>query len=66
MAQRDASPAVWVRLGAVLAQCERVEASVDAFKQGWWLHRQRGQHRRAAVVQRLIERVQAGCFPRAA
>ncbi|MEM6991083.1 MAG: hypothetical protein AAF721_11315 [Myxococcota bacterium] len=66
LAHRDQRPAVWVRLGVLLARAERTEASVDALKQGWWLHRREGQHRRAAVVAELIERVEAGCFPLAA
>ena len=66
LANRDQDAAAWVRLGAMLAHCERSEASVDAFKQGWFLHRRRGDHRRAAVVSSLIERVRSGVWPHAA
>ncbi len=66
LANRDQSPALWVRLGVLLARVERTEASVHALKQGSWLHRQQGQHRRAAVVQTIIRQIQGGSFPRAA
>ncbi len=54
LANRDQNAAVWVRLGAALTQCGRSAGAVDAFKQGWWLFRQRGEDRKAAVVTRLI------------
>jgi hypothetical protein len=50
----------------MLGRCRRVDAAIDALKQGCWLHRRAGQHRRAAVVSSLIEQLQAGDFPRAA
>ena len=66
LASRDQLPAAWVRLGAMLARCERTDAAVDALRQGWWLHRQTGQTRRADVVAKLIDQVRAGAFPNAA
>ena len=66
LANRDQQPAVWVRLGALLARCERHDASIDALKQGRWLHQRNGQARRAAVVSELICQVRRGEFPNAA
>ncbi|MBL4685249.1 MAG: hypothetical protein JKY37_11715 [Nannocystaceae bacterium] len=59
LANRDQHAATWVRLGVLLAQLGRTEASVNALKQGGWLHRQRGQPRRATVVEGLIAGVLA-------
>lgn len=66
LANRDQTPAAWVRLGAALARAERTDAAIDAFKQGCWLHRRAGHLRRAAVVTGLIEQVRVGAFPAAA
>ena len=63
---RDQTASAWVRLGAALARCSRVDASVDAFKQGWWIYRQHRCNRQAEVVSRLIDRVREGRFPCAA
>ena len=60
LANRDQQPAVWVRLGALLARCERADASIDALKQGRWLHQRNGQVRRADVVSELISQVERG------
>lgn len=54
LANRDQEPAIWVRLGAALTQCGRSAGAMDAFKQGWWLFRRRGDDRKAEVVTRLI------------
>ncbi len=57
LAHREQDPATWVRLGAMLLRAGRIEAGVDALKQGQWLHRMRRNQRRAEVVAELIAQV---------
>jgi predicted TPR repeat methyltransferase len=57
LAHREQDPATWVRLGAMLARAGRMDAAVDALKQGQWLHRLRRNQRRAEVVASLIAQV---------
>jgi len=46
-----------VRLGVQLTRSGKLGAAIDALKQGQFLHRRAGNRRRAAVVARLIERI---------
>lgn len=57
---RDRNGAAWVRLGVLLARAGRVDAALDALKQGQFLHRRAGLHRRAEIVAGLIERTRNG------
>jgi len=66
LADRDQAPGVWVRLGVELARIERLDDAVEAFKQGWFLHRRAGHRRQADVVSTLIDQLRDGQFPLAA
>ncbi len=66
LAQRDGSAAAWVRLGVILARCGKHDASLEALKQGRYIHRRAGQRRRADVVARLTEQLRQGHDLRAA
>ena len=57
LADRDGSAAAWVRLGVEQARYGKLDAAIEALKQGHFLHRRAGDRRRAEVVARLIERV---------
>jgi len=57
LAHREQDPATWVRLGAMLVRAGRVDAGIDALKQGQWLHRMRRNQKRAEVVAELITNV---------
>ena len=54
LAHREQDAATWVRLGAMLVRAGRVDAGIDALKQGQWLHRMRRNQKRADVVAELI------------
>jgi len=54
LAARTEQPAHWVALGHACALARRDEEAVRAYKQGMWLHGQRGADARARVVARLI------------
>lgn len=66
LAHRDGSAAAWVRLGVILARCGKHDASLEALKQGRYLHRRAGQRRRADVVARVAEQIRQGHDLRAA
>ncbi|HWB75960.1 MAG TPA: hypothetical protein VG755_13420 [Nannocystaceae bacterium] len=57
LAHREQDPATWVRLGAMLLRAGRIDAGIDALKQGQWLHRMRRNQKRAEVVAELIANV---------
>jgi cytochrome c-type biogenesis protein CcmH/NrfG len=57
---RDRDGAAWVRLGVLLARAGRLDAALDAFKQGQFLHRRAGFPRRADIVAHLMEAAQTG------
>lgn len=44
----------WVALGHVLSRANKHSDAVQAWKQGLWLHKQKGADRRAATVAKLI------------
>lgn len=60
LANRDGTAAAWVRLGVELDRGAKFDAAIDALRQGQFLHRRAGNRRRADVVGRLIDQVDAG------
>jgi uncharacterized protein HemY len=51
---REPSAARWVQLGFLLSQAGRPQQSIDAYKQGKWLHVRAGNARKATVIDALI------------
>ena len=51
---REPSAARWVQLGYLLARAGRFAQSLDAYKQGQYLHEKAGHRRKAEAVTALI------------